>query len=75
MGDGPQPPEAVLSVICDAFGCTPNEAKAMDWMDVKGILDFRLAASAKDQHNRKVDEMSPAQVNMMTEMIKAAENG
>ena len=47
----------------------------MDWLDVKGILEYRLASSAKAQHNLKVDDMTPEQTKIWMEMIKAHENG
>jgi hypothetical protein len=72
VGDGPQPPEGILSIVCDAFGCTPDVARRQDWDDVKSILDYRLAVAAKDQHNRKVEEMTPEMVRIWKEMIEAA---
>lgn len=43
---GPQPPEALLSEICEAFGCTPDVAADQDYEEVMAILDYRNARTA-----------------------------
>ena len=40
---GPQPYEAVISTICEAFGCLPDEAERQNWSLVKSILEYRSA--------------------------------
>ena len=46
MKHGPQPFEGVVSVICEAFGCTPAEALRQDWPLVEAVLDYRAAERA-----------------------------
>jgi hypothetical protein len=72
LGDGQQPPEATISNICDAFGCTIPEAKAMDWAEVRDVLEYRTLYGAKDQHNRDISKMTPGQATLWIEMLKAA---
>ena len=36
----------MVSVICEAFGCTPAEALRQDWPLVEAILDYRAAERA-----------------------------
>ena len=48
---GPQPPEGVLSVVCQEFGCLPSQAQAEDWHDVEKVMDYRRAILARDLIN------------------------
>ena len=61
--------------MCESFGCTPDVARQQDWRDVRAILDYRLAAAAKAQHNQKIEDMTPEMVKIWREMIEAAEDG
>ena len=45
-----------------------------DWATVKTILDYRLLASARDQHNQDASQMQPAKVELWQEMVEAVEN-
>lgn len=36
----------MVSVICEAFGCTPAEALHQDWPLVEAVLDYRAAERA-----------------------------
>jgi hypothetical protein len=45
-----------------------------DWDTVRGILEFRLLNSAKDQHNQDASKMSPEQIAIWTEMVEAVES-
>jgi hypothetical protein len=40
-----------VSVICEAFGCTPAEALRQDWHLVEAVLDYRAARAAIDVMN------------------------
>lgn len=44
---GPQPYEGRISVICEAFGCTPAAAEEQDPALVDAVLDYRHALIAK----------------------------
>jgi len=33
----------VISIVCEAFGCTPDVAEKQDWSLVQAILDYRNA--------------------------------
>jgi hypothetical protein len=45
-----------------------------DWVVIREILDYRMLASARDQHNEDATKMQPAQVELWTEMVKAVED-
>ena len=36
----------MVSVICEALGCTPAEALQQDWPLVEAVLDYRAAERA-----------------------------
>lgn len=64
--------------MCEAFGCPPDVALQQDWQMVKAILEYRVAESAKAQHNQDATKMSEAQVQVWATMTKAmieAQNG
>jgi hypothetical protein len=71
LHDGPQPPEALLSVICEAFNCTPAEALEQDPQTVYPILEYRLAEAAKRQHKTDVSKMTEGMARLWKEMHKA----
>lgn len=50
---GPQPPEGLLSVICESFGCTPSQALAEDWDTVHRVLEYRAAAAAVETFTQR----------------------
>jgi len=62
----------MMSIICEAFGCTPGEAMAQDWATVKAVLDYRLMAQAKELHNTDPTKMSAGQMELWKEMVEAA---
>ena len=49
---GPQPYEAYLSEVCEAFGCLPDEAERQDQALVRAILDYRNAKHAIELFNQ-----------------------
>ena len=61
----------MVSIVCEAFGCPPDVALRQDWRLVKGILEYRLAESAKRQHNVDATKLSEAQVNLWGQMCAA----
>ena len=63
-----------MSIICDSFGCLPDEAMEQNWNLVREVLDYRLLMSAKDQHNQDASQMQPAQVALWREMVEAVES-
>ena len=44
-----------------------------DWGVIREILDYRMLAGARDQHNQDASQMQPAQVTIWTEMVEAVE--
>jgi len=68
-GTGPQPPEGVVSAICDSFMCTPEDALRQNWRLVTKILDYRLAIEARDIHNEDAKKMKPHHVKIWKEMF------
>lgn len=38
----------MISIVCDAFGCTPLEAEQQPWSLVQAILDYRAAKTVMD---------------------------
>ena len=61
----------MVSIVCEAFGCPPDVALRQDWRLVKGILEYRLAESAKRQHNIDATKLTKAQVDFWEEMCAA----
>lgn len=70
LGDGRQPHEAMISEICEAFGCTPDVAEQQDEGAVRAIMDYRALKTAKAQHNQKDTTMSPELIPLWMEVIK-----
>ena len=60
-----QPPEGILSAICEAFSCTPEEALKQDPAIVIPVLEYRMAMAAKEQHNRDATKMTDSQARML----------
>ena len=73
LGDGSQPGSIRLSILCDAFNCLPSEIENEEWQVLKEIMDYRLLASARDQHNQDASKMSPGQIEAWKEMVEAVE--
>ena len=63
-----------IGVICEAFNCLPSEAIHEDWAVVREILEYRMLASAREQHNQDASQMQPAQVEIWKEMVEAVES-
>ena len=42
-----------MSVICEAFHCTPSQAIKEDYPLVMAVLDYRTAIAARDAFNSK----------------------
>lgn len=62
-----------MSVICEAFGCSPSEALRQDWALVRAVLDYRAMEAAKDQHKRDVTSLTQGQANLWIEMVEETE--
>lgn len=73
LAEGPLPPEGILSVLCESFGCTPEVAEELDPVKAFAVLEYRLGASARDQLNRKATDMSSGQANFLLEVGQALE--
>lgn len=71
LGGGQQPEEAMVSVICEMFNCTPPEARALDLAEVRKISDVRSLQSSFAQHNQDVSKMNPAGVPLWLESLEA----
>lgn len=67
------PDEGYISAICQEFGCDPDRAVELNAPRVSKVLEFRTAVRAKDQFNRKASDMSKAEVEIYTEMVKAVQ--
>ena len=71
LGEGLQPPESLISIVCEAFGCTPDVAVTQDMALVRRILDVRMMEGAKAQHNQDASKMSEAQTELWMEAMEA----
>lgn len=64
-----------MSEICEAFGCTPDEALRQDWGLVTAIFDYRTANQAVKSFNEKdgftVLERNPALIESLARMARA----
>lgn len=74
LGDGPQPSNITLGVICESFGCLPSQALEEDWGVVRDIMEYRLLLSAREQHNQDASKMQPSQIELWKEMVEAVED-
>ena len=74
LGDDHQPGHVTIGIICESFGCLPSEVMDEDWSMIKGIMEYRLLASARDQHNNDASNMSPGQIEAWREMVEAVED-
>lgn len=73
MGGNRQPYNVTIGIICEAFGCLPSQVEDEDWAVIRDVLDYRLLASARDQHNQDASGMQPSQVAIWQEMVQAVE--
>ena len=71
LGEGPQPIESVISVVCEAFHCTPDIAVKQDMTLVRKILDVRMIEGAKAQHNADVEKMTEEQTKLWMEAMES----
>lgn len=73
---GPQPYEGYLSVVCEAFGCTPDIAERQHQPTVHRILEYRAARQAVDLFNgspetRKILSQRPELQQLLIDMHRA----
>ncbi len=66
QGGGPATPEALLSAVCYAFGCTPKEALEQDVQTVLRIMEHRMLESSSPDD---VDKLTPGQVALWREVM------
>jgi len=71
LGEGQQPIEAILSVVCEAFNCTPDVAMRQDMVLVARILEARMLDNAKTQHNEDATKLTEAQMKLWLEAMEA----
>lgn len=63
--------EGIISVVCEAFGCTPDVAVKQDMALVRKILDVRMMEAARSQHNQDAAGMSEEQTKLWMEAMSA----
>ena len=61
----------MISIICEAFNCTPKEAMEQDPKLVFGILDYRMAQNVRRQFNEDASKMSQEEVKFMKKLQEA----
>ena len=65
----------MVSVICEAFGCTPAEALRQNWPLVRDILDYRAAERAAEllasEGGDEVLAQQPALQRLLLDMRRA----
>lgn len=76
---GPQPYEAAISEMCEAFHCTPDVAEQQDFALVQRILEYRKAKAAVAAFDRgakgvKVLQSHPDWLELLAEMHRAQLN-
>ncbi len=58
-------------MICETFGCLPDEAERQDWATVQAILDYRAAHRAIDLFNQGKEGIEQLQGQpALTDMIR-----
>lgn len=62
-----------MSIVCEAFFCTPDVAVGLDPRLVFGVLEARAALGARAQHNADVSKMTPGQLDLWRELAEAYE--
>lgn len=73
---GPQPYEAFISEVCEAFGCTPAEAEQQDPELVRRIFDVRNAEYGKKLMAEHSDEIGKHPgIGVLFKRMDAAMNG
>ena len=55
----------MLSIVCEAFNCTPDVAMQQNPRLIKNIMDYRLADATVSQFNDDASKMTPEMVTMM----------
>ena len=60
-----QPQESVISIICEAFSCTPDIALQQNPQIVREVLEYRMAQATVEQFNDDASKMTPEMVEMM----------
>lgn len=60
-----------MSIVCDAFHCTPDIAERQDLHKVMSILEYRVLADAARLHNEDATKMSEGQAALWIEMMNA----
>ncbi|MFH0900677.1 MAG: hypothetical protein V2A73_08625 [Pseudomonadota bacterium] len=78
MRYGPQPYEAILAEVCQAFGCTPSEAEGQDWLTVQRVMDYCNARAALGLFNGDEEAKAelakhPDLVGLLLELHRAQE--
>lgn len=73
---GPQPYEAAISEICEAFHCTPDVAERQDFALVQRIFEYRKAKAAVAAFDRgasgvKTLQEHPDWLELLAEMHRA----
>ena len=71
LGDGHQPAESLISIVCESFSCTPDIAVTQDMALVRRIWEVRLMESAKTQHQGDVTKMTEAETALWMEAMEA----
>jgi len=71
LGEGQQPYESTIGVICEAFNCTPDVAMVQDIALVRRILEARMLEQAKDQHNADNTKMTEAQTKLWMDAMES----
>ena len=65
----------MLSVLCEAFHCTPPEALELDPRLVYPVMEYRLLESAKDQQHQDASKMTEAQIRFMSDVVEIMKDG
>jgi hypothetical protein len=55
----------VISIICEAFSCTPDVAMQQNPQMVREVLEYRMAEATVEQFNDDASKMTPEMVKMM----------
>tara|TARA_Y100000310_G_scaffold284469_1_gene307248 strand:+ start:659 stop:862 length:204 start_codon:yes stop_codon:yes gene_type:complete len=63
--------DSLISVVCEAFNCTPDVAMTQDMALVRRILDVRMMEAAKAQHNQDASKMTEAQTALWMESMES----
>jgi hypothetical protein len=75
LGGNHQPAAVTIGIICEAFNCTPQEAKECDIREVREILDYRRLKSILAQHNEDASKISEEDTAFWMECNEALTEG